>query len=93
MDALLTIQEILGILGGLMRFLGFLLIGYGAARFVLASYKQAAWQVQIALVLGLFALLAAITQFASAGSAGGFALGGGVAFFMADRPKKEDKEE
>ena len=93
MEGLLFFQEILGILGGLIRFLGFLLIGYGTARFVLSAYQKATWQVQVALVLGFFGLLAAITNFASAGSAGAFALGGGAAFFLADRPKKDEDDE
>lgn len=95
MDGLLIFQEIIGILGGLIRFLGFLLIGFGIARFVLDSYQKAPWQVQIALVLGFFGLLIALTDFAGAGSAGGFALGGGVAFFISVMPKKDagDEEE
>ena len=95
MDGLLIFQEIIGILGGLIRFLGFLLIGFGIARFVLDSYQKTTWQVQIALVLGFFGLLIALTDFASAGSAGGFALGAGVAFFMSVMPKKDagDEEE
>lgn len=93
MDGLLVFEEILGILGNLVRFLGFLLIGYGTARFVLESYKKAAWQVQIALVLGFFGLLIAITDFASAGSAGAFALGAGFTFFRAYMPVKEKETE
>ena len=89
MDGLLIFQEILGILGNLVRFLGFLLVGYGTARFVLESYQKAAWQLQIALVLGFFGLLIGLTAFASAGSAGGFALGAGFSFFRAFMPAKE----
>jgi len=96
MDGLLIFEEILGILGILIRFLGFLLIGYGIARFVLDSYQKANWQVQIALILGFFGVLIALTDFASAGSAGAFALGAGFSFFRAFMPvkgKKEEKEE
>jgi hypothetical protein len=89
MDGLLIFEEILGILGYLVRFLGFLLIGYGAARFVLESYQKAAWQLQIALVLGFFGLLIGLTAFTSAGSAGAFALGAGFSFFRAFMPVKE----
>ncbi len=93
MDGLLIFKEILGILGGLVRFLGFLVLGYGMARFVLASYPKATWHVQIALVLGFFGLLIGLTDFASAGSAGGFAIGAGVAFLMSFMPQKEIDEE
>lgn len=93
MDGLLIFEEILGILGGLIRFLGFLLIGYGIARFVLDSYQKAVWQVQIALVLGFFGILIGLTNFASAGSAGAFALGAGVSFFRAFMPVKDADEE
>ena len=93
MDGFLIFQEILGILGNLIRFLGFLLIGYGIAQFILNTYQKANWQVQVALVLGFFGLLIALTDFASAGSAGAFALGGGIAFFLASRPKQDEKDE
>ena len=95
MDGLLVFEEIIGILGNLIRFLGFLLIGYGIARFVLDSYQKASWQVQIALALGFFGLLIGLTDFASPGSAGAFALGAGFSFFRAFTPVKEegDKKE
>ena len=93
MDGLLIFEEILGILGNLVRFLGFLLIGYGTARFLLDSYQKATWQVQVALVLGFFGLLVGVTSFASAGSAGAFALGAGFSFFRAFIPVKEKEEE
>ena len=69
--------------------MGFLLIGYGLARFLLDSYQKATWQVQIALVLGFFGVLIGLTDFASAGSAGAFALGAGFSFFRAFMPVKE----
>jgi len=93
MDGLLIFKEILGILGNLIRFLGFLLIGFGIARFVLDAYQKATWQVQIALVLGFFGVLIALTDFASAGSAGAFALGAGISFFRAFMPAKAEDEE
>jgi len=93
MDGLLIFEEILSILGNLVRFLGFLLIGYGTARFLLDSYQKATWQVQVALVLGFFGLLVGVTNFASPGSAGAFALGAGFAFFRAFAPVKEKDEE
>jgi len=93
MDGLLIFEKILGILGNLVRFLGFLLIGYGTARFVLDSYQKAVWQVQVALVLGFFGLLVGVTSYASAGSAGAFALGAGFILFRAFMPEKDKTEE
>ncbi len=87
------VNEIFGFLGFIIRFLGFLVFGFGVGRFVFDNFKKAEWQVKIALVLGFFGLAIAFTDFASAGSAGAFALGSGIAFLMAGMPKKEDKEE
>jgi len=85
-----VIGDILGLLGVLFRGLGFLVFGVGAGRFVLDNFKASAWQVQIALALGFFGLLIALTDFASAGSAGAFALGAGAAYFMSMMPKKTE---
>jgi hypothetical protein len=93
MDGLQTIQEIFSMLGHIVRLAGFLVFGFAVGRFVYENYKIAEWQVKIALVLGFFGLAIALTNFASAGSAGGFALGAGGAMLMAGAPKKEDKEE
>jgi len=89
MAGLQTFEEILSILGFLFRFLGFLVIGFGLGRFVLDSYKAGEWQVKVSLMLGFFALLAALTHFSSPGSAGAFALGGGAAILMAGMKKPE----
>jgi hypothetical protein len=93
MAGLQVFEEILGILGFIVRFLGFLVIGFGIIRFVLDNYKLGEWQVKIALALGYFALLAALTHYSSPGSAGAFALGGGIALLMAGMPKKTEDEE
>lgn len=87
------VNEIFSLLGFLLRALGFLVIGYGLGRFTLDAYKKANWQLQIALALGFFGLLIGITDFASAGSAGAFALGAGAAFVMPGMPKKDDDNE
>ena len=93
MDGLQTIQEIFSMLGHIVRLAGFLVFGFAVGRFVYENYKTAEWQVKIALALGFFGLAIALTEFASAGSAGGFALGAGGAMLMAARPPKEDKPE
>ena len=87
------VNEIFGFLGFLVRFLGFLVFGFAVGRFVWDNFKKSEWQVKAALILGFFGLAIAFTDFASPGSAGAFALGGGAAFLMAGMPKKEEGEE
>jgi hypothetical protein len=85
-----VVSEIFSFLGFLLRAVGFLLFGYAVGRFVLDSYAKAAWQLQIALLLGFFGLLVGLTDFSSPGSAGSFALGAGIALFMANMPGKDE---
>ena len=87
------INSIFSFLGFLLNALGFLLFGFGGGRFILGAFQKASWQVQCALVLGFFALLAALAKFSSPGSVGAFALGAGIAFFMSGMAKKGDDEE
>lgn len=82
------IGDVVGLLGVLFRGLGFLVFGFAAGRFVLDAFGKSEWQVKIALVLGFFGLLIALTDFASAGSAGAFALGAGAAYFASALPAK-----
>ena len=89
----IIISDIFSLLGFLLRAVGFLVVGLALGRFFLDSYKKAIWQLQIALVLGFFGLLIAITDFASAGSAGAFALGAGISMLMANAPKKDAEPE
>jgi hypothetical protein len=86
------VNDIFALLGFLIRGLGFLLVGYGLARFAVDAFKKAVWQVQIALALGFFGLLIALTRFSTAGSAGAFALGAGIAFLLSTRPEKSEEE-
>jgi len=85
--------EILSIIGFVVRALGFIVLGFGVGRFAMESYKHAVWQVQIALIFGFFGLLAVLTNYASAGSMGMFALSSGVAMILSNMPKKEETEE
>lgn len=82
--------DVFTVLGSLVRALGFLILGYALGRFTLEAYQKANWQLQAALALGFFALLAALTRFASPGAAGTFALGAGAAFILASMPGKSD---
>ena len=91
MDPLLN--DIVGWLGLIVRFLGFLVFGFAIGRFVWENFKNNDWQVKVALALGFFALAAGLTNYASPGSSGAFALGSGIAFLMASMPKKDKEEE
>lgn len=90
---MLNLIQILGILGNLVRALGFLIFGYGIARFTLDAYSKANWQLQIALVLGFFGLLVGLTDFSTPGSSGMYALGAGIALLMSMMPKKAEDED
>lgn len=40
-----TFQEVLSVIGFTLRVIGFLLLGFGVARFMLDAYYKAVWQV------------------------------------------------
>ena len=83
------ITPYLVLLGFLLRILGFLVVGFAAGHFAFDNFKTAEWQVKIALALGLFGLLIALTDFSTPGSAGAFALGAGGAYFTSMMPAKK----
>lgn len=85
--------EVLSVIGFVIRVIGFLVLGFAVGRFTVDAYKNAAWQVQVALAVGFFALLVGLTNYSSAGSMGAFALGAGGAILMSFMPKKENKED
>jgi hypothetical protein len=76
------VNDILGMIG-----LG--VFGFGVARFLLDAYHKANWQLQIAIVLGLFGLLIGLADFSTSGLVGAFALGAGVVFLMSTMAKKD----
>jgi hypothetical protein len=82
------VTSLFSLFGFLLRALGFLALGLVLGRFVFDSFKTAVWQVQVALVLGFFGLLVGITDFATAGSAGTFAIGAAAAYFAKLPPSK-----
>lgn len=88
-----VLTDIINLIGYLLRAAGFLVIGLALGRFLLEQYRKAVWQVQIALALGFFGLLIGLTDFASAGSAGAFALGAGISMLTANAKKDEASEE
>ncbi|MFZ1040462.1 MAG: hypothetical protein WCA79_04280 [Anaerolineales bacterium] len=82
------VNDISAFLGILLRALGFLVVGVAVGRLVFDNFKNSEWQLKIALALGFFGLLIGLTDFASPGSAGAFALGAGGAYFMSMMPVK-----
>lgn len=92
-DFLDILKDIFGIFGYLIRIVGFLLVGLGLGRFFLDAYPKSNWPMQMALALGFFGLLIALTVFASAGAAGAFALGAGIAFFSMKKKGEEKPQD
>ncbi len=88
-----VINDIFSFFGFLLRFLGFLIAGYGIGRFVFDNYKVSEWRVRIALALGFFGLLVGLTAYASPGSSGAFALGSGIALTYGLFPRRTAGEE
>lgn len=86
-------QQVLSVVGFVIRAIGFIVLGFALGRFTMDAYKNATWQVQIALAVGFFALLVGLTNYSSPGSMGTFALGAGAAILMSFMPKKENKED
>jgi uncharacterized membrane protein len=82
------VNDVFAFLGFLLRALGFLVVGVAVGRLVFDNFKNSEWQLKIALALGFFGLLIGLTDFASPGSAGAFALGAGGAYFMSMMPMK-----
>ncbi len=87
------INEIFGFLGYLVSFLGLLVFGFASGRFVMDAFQKTGWQVQVALVLGLFGVLVGLANYLTPGSAGAFALGSGIAFLLSGAKKKDDEEQ
>jgi hypothetical protein len=85
-----AINDVFGFMGFLVRAIGFLVVGLAIGRFVLDNFKKSVWQVQVALSLGFFGLLVGLTDFASPGSAGAFALGAGISYFINLMPEKTE---
>lgn len=86
------ISEIFAFLGFLLSALGLLVFGFASGRFILDAFQKSGWQVQVALVLALFGALVGLANYATPGSAGAFALGAGIAFFVSGNQKKEEEQ-
>ncbi len=88
-----TFQQVLSTLGFVIRAIGFIVLGFGIARFTLDAYYKAVWQVQVALAAGFFLLLIGLTHYSSPASMGMFALGSGAALVMQFMGKKDEAKE
>jgi hypothetical protein len=86
-------EQVLSILGFIIRAIGFVVLGFGVTRFVLDAYSKAVWQLQAVIIAGFFILLIGLTNYSSAGSMGMFAIGAGAVLLMQFMGKKEEKSE
>jgi hypothetical protein len=94
MTAIQIIDYVLVLLSQLLRFLGMAVLGLGLGWLILDLFKKIqAWQVQIAVFLGLVSLIIAMLVFGGWGAQGAFGIGLGVAILIWGLPKKEKKEE
>jgi hypothetical protein len=88
------VYEIITLLASILRLIGMVVLGLGMGWLSLDLLRKAqVWQLQIAVFLGLVALVVALSYFLGAGAQGAFAIGVGVAIFLWGMPKKEKKEE
>jgi len=87
------VSQIFGFLGFLLSALGLLVFGFAGGRFTLDTFQKSTWQVQVALILGLFAVLVGLANYTTPGSTGAFALGAGIAFLASGSNKKVDEEQ
>ncbi len=88
-----VIETILEVLGILMRFVGLIVLGLGTGWMASDAYRKGMWQLQIAAVLGFFALVAVFVRYASAGALGAFALGSGIGVLIWGLRAKEEMQE
>jgi hypothetical protein len=87
-------ELILSLLSFLVRFLGLVVLGVGLGWFSLYAYRELAdaWQLKIAVFLGLLGFLAVVVRFESPGAEGGFALGVGIALLAWGLRKTDGRE-
>ncbi len=83
-----VINDLVSYLGLLLSAVGFFVVGMFLGRLVLDHFRMGTWQMQIAYVLGLFGVLIGIAAFTSPGTAGAFALGVGLSYFIPITPPK-----
>ncbi|MEW5830117.1 MAG: hypothetical protein AB1846_14575 [Chloroflexota bacterium] len=85
--------DILEIAGSLIRFVGLLAFGLGIGWFTLHTFKEANWQLKIAVYLGFVGLGIAFARFLPGGALGAFAIGAGGALLMWGMQKEKKPAE
>ncbi len=85
----ILLSDIPNLFGHFLSAVGLGVFGFAMVRFALEVYHKSNWQLQMAILLGLFGLLVGLADFVSPGSVGAFALGAGAAFLMSNPPKAE----
>ena len=88
------VYEIIDLFASIIRFLGLAVFGLGFGLLANELLKKSeAWQLRIAVFLGLAGLVIGLAVFTSWGALGAVAAGIGVAVLLWGMPKKEKKEE
>jgi uncharacterized membrane protein YeaQ/YmgE (transglycosylase-associated protein family) len=88
------LYDIIDLFASLIRFLGMAVFGLGFGWLALELVKKSsAWQVLIAVFLGLAGLLIALTVYTAWGALGAFAGGVGAAVLIWGLPKKKKDED
>ncbi len=88
-----TVFDIIGLLASALRLLGMGVLGAGIGWLTLDMlHKTQAWQVQIAVILGLFGVVIGLAVFLAAGALGAFGIGIAVAIFLWGIPRKKKEE-
>jgi NhaP-type Na+/H+ or K+/H+ antiporter len=88
------VYEIIDLLASILRLIGTAVLGVGLGWLSLDLLRKAeAWQMQVAVYLGLLGLVIALAVFTALGALGAFCIGLGVAIFVWGMPKKKKEEE
>jgi hypothetical protein len=86
--------DLVSFIGGILRVVGLGVFGVAASWFTLHAFQQPErrWQLQTAVFLGFLLFSALTLQFASAGGAGAFVLGAGIALLYWGKKSDEEPE-
>jgi TRAP-type C4-dicarboxylate transport system permease small subunit len=90
------VHEIFDIVAQLLRFVGMIVLGFATARLALEFFRkgQPSWQVPAIIFFSFALLIVGLTNFGSAATLAGFALGAGAGLLAGlGGPKKEEKIE
>jgi NhaP-type Na+/H+ or K+/H+ antiporter len=88
------VYDIIDLIASLIRFLGLIVFGLGFGWLAIDLLKKSeAWQVKIAVFLGLAGLVIALAVYTAWGALGGVAAGIGLAILMWGMPKKPKEDQ